>query len=125
MIELLIAMTVALFLIGGVLKIVQSTRSTFGDQNALAQMQDNQRLAMTFMTDVIESAGYYPNPLVNSADSVFPLVGTTFVATQTISGTTNPSPVGDTVTVRYGSGNAENVFNCWVSPIRLCPSTHS
>lgn len=115
LIELLIAMTVALFLLGGLLKIVQSTRRTFGDQNALAQMQDNERLAMTFMTDVIESAGYFPNPKINAASTVLPAVGTTFAAGQAIYGTTSPSPVGDKVTVRYGAPLKtlnNDVFNC-------------
>jgi type IV pilus assembly protein PilW len=112
LIELMIAMTVSLFLIGGLLKIVQSTRRTFGDQNALAQLQDNERLAMTFMTDVIESTGYFPNPKVNSPGTVFPVVGTTFAAGQAIYGTTNASPVGDTVTVRYAAATNDNVFNC-------------
>jgi type IV pilus assembly protein PilW len=112
LIELMIALTVSLFLLGGLLKIVQSTRSTFGDQNALAQMQDNERLAMTFMTDVIESAGYFPNPKVNGPSTVFPAVGTTFAAGQAIYGTTNASPVGDTVTVRYAAASGDNAFNC-------------
>jgi len=110
MIELLIALTVALFLLGGLLKIVQSTRRTFGDQNELAQLQDNQRLAMTFMTDVIESGGYYPNPKLNTAVAVLPVVGTTFAAGQAIYGTTSAG--GDTVTSRYGAGQNDNVFNC-------------
>lgn len=112
LIELLIALTVALFLLGGLLKIVQSTRRTFGDQNALAQLQDNERLAMTFMADVIESGGYYPNPKINTATAVLPAVGATFAAGQAIYGTTSPSPVGDTVTVRYGAALNDNVFNC-------------
>ena len=109
MIELLIAMAVALFLIGGLLTIVQSTRRTFGDQNLLAQLQDNERLAIMFMTDVIESAGYFPDPKNNTAAALLP-AGGAFAVGQAIYGTTGAG--GDTVTSRYGVGPNDNVFNC-------------
>ena len=51
---------IGLFLMGALLTIVQTNRRVFGDQNQLSQLQDNERMAMTMMADVIQSAGYFP-----------------------------------------------------------------
>jgi NADH-quinone oxidoreductase subunit H len=51
---------VALFLLGGLARIVQNVRLTYGNQQAMAQLQDAQRFAMTVITDVVQAAGYMP-----------------------------------------------------------------
>src|SRR5580692_11556731 len=66
LIEILIALVIGLFLMGALLTIVQANRTAFGNQNQLAQLQDNERMAMTMMTDVIQSAGYFPEPWANT-----------------------------------------------------------
>jgi type IV pilus assembly protein PilW len=116
LVEVMVAITIALFLLGGTLTIVQHTRSTFTAQNQLAQLQDNERTAMALMTDVIQSAGYYPNPhnfsdaqTLNSPSFAVP--GTPNIAAgpaTVIPGTL----VGDTITVRYAAAPADNIFNC-------------
>src|SRR5271166_3639085 len=75
LIELMIALLVGLFLLGALLTIVQANKQVFVSQNALAQVQDNERMAMSMMTDVIQSAGYFSNPIVNTSSSVFQGVG--------------------------------------------------
>ncbi|HUI62177.1 MAG TPA: PilW family protein [Steroidobacteraceae bacterium] len=117
LVELMVAITIAVFLLGGLLTTVQSTRRAFGDQNQLAQLQDNQRLAMTLMAAVIETAGYYPDPTNNSNTAVMPAGGVFATAGQPIFGVSNASAAGDTVTIRYGAGlnagvNGDNVLNC-------------
>jgi type IV pilus assembly protein PilW len=112
MVELMIAVTVTLFLIGGALAMLQSTRKTFATQNQLAQLQDNERLVMTFMAEVIESAGYTPSPQTYMNTTVLPLSGTTFVAGQGVYGTHVVAVPGDTVTIRYGALQNDNIFNC-------------
>jgi type IV pilus assembly protein PilW len=115
LIELMIAITVAIFLVGGLLWMVQSTRNTFAAQNQLAQLQDNERLVLTFMTEVIEAAGYFPNPAVNTSTAVMPVALPTFAtAGQAVSGQgafTAAAP-GDTVSIRYGAGPNDDIFNC-------------
>jgi type IV pilus assembly protein PilW len=108
MIELMVAITVALFLVAGTLTMVQSTRNAFGNQNLLAQLQDNQRLAMTFIAEVVETAGYFPDPQ-NNTNSVFPAVGA-FAVGQAMSGTTVAA--SDQITIRYAAKLNDNVFNC-------------
>ncbi len=112
LVELMVAVTVSLFLLGGLFASLQSTRHAFRNQSALAELQDNQRLAMALISGVVESAGYYPNPKVNDANTVMPAVGTTWAAGQSILGTYSAAVPGDPISVRYGAGQNDNVFNC-------------
>lgn len=112
LIELMIATTVALFLIGGVLKMVQSTRNTFDAQNKLAQFQDNVRLVMTFVAEVVESTGYFPDPKNNTSAAVMPIASVFTAPGQAVYGTSNAVAPGDRLTIRYGAAQNDNVFNC-------------
>jgi type IV pilus assembly protein PilW len=112
----MVATTIAVFLLGGLFASLQSTRSAFRNQGALAQLQDNQRLAMTLMADIIESAGYYPDPKSNDPTVVMPVSGSFASAGQAIFGTYSAAAPGDTVTIRFGAGFvggvSDNVMNC-------------
>jgi|ERR1700723_1009216 len=118
LIELMIAITIGIFLVGGLLMMVQSTRDAFGKQNLLAQLQDNERLVMTFMAEVTESAGYFPDPVHNTSATIFPGTfniphgGSFATAGQAVFGTFNAAAPGDTVTIRYAAAPNDNVFNC-------------
>jgi type IV pilus assembly protein PilW len=118
LIELMVAITLSIFLVGGLLMMVQSTRDAFGKQNLLAQLQDNERLVMTFVAEVVESAGYFPDPVHNTSAAIFPGTfniphGGSFVtAGQAVFGTSSAAAAGDTVTIRYAALPNDNVFNC-------------
>lgn len=108
LIEIAIAMTIGLFLLAGVSTLVSGIRITSATQNEMAQLQDNERLAMTLMTDVIEATGYYPDPRTYGA-SDFPLSGSPSLAKgQAMTGTSGP----DTITVRYETIPTDGVINC-------------
>jgi type IV pilus assembly protein PilW len=132
LIELMVAVTIGLFLVGGLLTLVQALKSTTATQNAMSQLQDNERMAMQLITDVVQSSGYFVAPLSNSAQTAFPAVGQysysgppagktdTFASSgQTLAGTYAAStPGGDTITARYmtnglpKNGGSDNVINC-------------
>ena len=115
LIELSVAILIALFLLGALFAIVQSTQRTSINQNGLAQLQDNERLAITMMTDVIQDAGYYPNPTVNTASLALPAGGVFATAGQGLYGVSNASAQGDSITVRYltsGSATDNGAVNC-------------
>jgi type IV pilus assembly protein PilW len=111
LIELLIALLIGLFLLGGLMTIVQDNRRSFSSQNKLAQLQDSERLAMTIMIDVIQAAGYFPDPTRNTAISSIPAAGA-MVAGQPMFGTFNAALPGDTVTVRYATTTGDSILNC-------------
>jgi len=103
LVELMIAVLIAMFLIGGLLTLVQAMKTTSMNQSGLSQLQDSERMAMTLMTDVIQSTGYFPSPLVNTPASSFPIVAPFTFTGQAIFGTGNFTDVapGNTLTVRY------------------------
>jgi type IV pilus assembly protein PilW len=113
LVELMVSITISVFLLGGLLTVVQQTRNTYTAQTALAQLQDNERLAMTLMTDVIQSAGYFPSPQLYDAvttmpaSSAFPSAGF-----PTLKGEQDVNAQGDTITARYAAGQPDSVFNC-------------
>lgn len=111
LIELMIAMAIALFLLGGLLTIVQSTRTTYRDQTALAGLQNSESLAMIMMTDVVQEGGYFPNPLLNTLATALPAAGA-FQATQAITGTSGGAAPGDTFSVRYMTVSGDTIMNC-------------
>lgn len=111
LVELMVALTIALFLIAGMAIIFQNVRTTYTEQQGLAQLNDNARLAMTLMTEVIESAGYFPNPALYSAQTTMPASPSFATAgTPVIAGGTGTP--GDTVTVRYAPDATQDLYNC-------------
>jgi type IV pilus assembly protein PilW len=118
LIELMVSVTIALFLVGGALAIVAKTKNTFAAQNQMAQLQDNERLVMTFMAQVVQSAGYFPSPATNSSNLtlIFPVAGVFTQVQQTVFGTYSATGQGDTVSIRFAAGLtggvADNVYGC-------------
>jgi type IV pilus assembly protein PilW len=119
LIELMIAIAIGLFLIGGLLTLVQAMKRTSGVQSGLSQLQDNQRMAMTLMTDVIQSTGYFTNPTVNTAAASFPILSPFTYAGQALFGGgayTNLAAGGQTLSVRYMTSGSDAVINCTGNP---------
>jgi type IV pilus assembly protein PilW len=111
LVELMIALLIGLFLLGGLMTLVQDNRRSFSSQNQLAQLQDSERLAMTIMTDVIQAAGYFPDPTSNTAISSLPAVGV-IAAGQALVGTYNAAAPGDSLTARYATTTGDGILNC-------------
>jgi type IV pilus assembly protein PilW len=110
LIEMAIAMTVGMFLVLGVATMMSGTRATLTAQTDLAQLQDSERLAMTVLTDVVQAAGYYPNPkFYSSSDLViaspFAAIGQGVYGTSTTSGP-------DTLYIRYETATGDGTLNC-------------
>ncbi len=111
LIEILIALLIGLFLLGALLTIVQANRAVFGSQNQLAQLADSERMAMTMMSDIIQSAGYFPDPTHNTQSSVFTAI-VPFAQDQAISGTYSATDPGDSISVRYMTAGGDGILNC-------------
>ncbi len=62
LVELLVSITITIFLLGGILSIVQKTGRSATTQSTSTADQDNVRLALTILTDQIQQAGYFPDP---------------------------------------------------------------
>jgi type IV pilus assembly protein PilW len=116
LVEMMVAIAVALFLLAGMVSILQTTRRSSGNQTALTQLQDSERIAMTMLSSSIETAGYYPDPDTNSIADQLAALGN-FQVGQVVFGGTNPllingNSTGDILTVRYNANPKEDVINC-------------
>jgi type IV pilus assembly protein PilW len=114
LVEMMVAILIGLFLTGGLLTLVVAMKRTSTNQSGLSQLQDNERMAMQLVTDVVKSTGYYPNPLINSAAGEFSVTGAFTYAGQALvgSGSYTAAAPGDTLTVRYATTGTDNVINC-------------
>jgi type IV pilus assembly protein PilW len=111
LVEILIALFIGLFLMGALITIVQANRAVFGNQNKLAQMQDSERMAMTMIADVIQSAGYFPDPTTNTLATTL-TAAAPFAVGQSIYGTYSATPPGDQIYVRYMTAGGDGILNC-------------
>jgi type IV pilus assembly protein PilW len=113
LVELMVAVVVSIFLAGGLIMMVQSTRNAFGNQNLLGQLQDNERLAMTFLSSVVESTGYFPDPVNNTSALMMPANPTFVTAGQAVFGTFAAAAPGDSISIRFAAAAGDNnLFNC-------------
>lgn len=112
LIELMIAMTIGLFLLLGLSTIFYSMRQNAIARQGLANLQDNERNAFNFLTNSVQGAGAFPigNPPTNTATVELPASGS-FVGGQSISGT--GTGVGsDTLSVRFAGVSGATLQGC-------------
>jgi type IV pilus assembly protein PilW len=114
LIEIMVSITIGLFLIGGMLVLVQAMKRTNTNQSGMSNLQDNERTAMQLVSDVVQSTGYFVNPLTSSAVAAFPSgapAAFTFSG-QGLVGANAWTPGPDTISVRYQTNGQDNVINC-------------
>lgn len=105
LVELMVTVAIALFLLAGLVTIVGNVRKADVNQRALAQLQDQERFALTVLTDVVQSGGYFPDAVAwTPANSLLPQIDSTgsWEAGQALNG--KAAPPLDTLAVRYRSG---------------------
>jgi type IV pilus assembly protein PilW len=117
LVELMVTVAIALFLLYGLVTTVQNVRQTSLNQQKLAQLQDAQRFAMTVVTDVIQAGGYFPDPTLQSLNS-FGVWGATAnsdaLAPGQVFGGLYGGGVqpGDRIDVRFMTASGDGVLNC-------------
>ena len=116
LIELMIALSIGLFLVAGLGMILFGVRDTYKAQDGLLRMQEGQRYLLTSLNNSVQTAGYFINPASDSILNALPATpsnpnpdGSSFVAGQGIVGTTGSS--SDTLNTRYQSAN-NDAMNC-------------
>jgi type IV pilus assembly protein PilW len=112
LIELMVAILIALFLIGGIIVVEQGVNLSYSQQNGLAQLQDEERFAMSVLTSVIQTAGYFPNPTSNSQVTALPAAAP-FAAGQAIwaPASSGTAPY-DSIQVRYMTQAGDGITLC-------------
>ena len=87
MIEIMISLSIALFLMTGLFSLFLSTKQNSVAQSALSQLQDDQRMAMNLLAIIIQQAGYFPNPQALTVATAFPVDATFLGEGQSVFGT--------------------------------------
>lgn len=109
-IELSTALVVLIFMLNGMVMIMRNTHDTSKNRDALGQLQDEERAALTTMTDVIQQAGYYPEAPGHHTRVVLPPSIQFATAGQAVAGGSNA--YGDLITVRYEGDSSNTVRDC-------------
>jgi type IV pilus assembly protein PilW len=123
LVELMVAMAIAIFLLGGLGAIVQGIRKENMNQQALAQLQDEQRFAMTVLTDIIQTGGYYPSATGQTAGSALGAAAAPAVAPGQVAMSAGQAFDGfhsaagypatpDSLTVRFMTSGSDGVIMC-------------
>jgi type IV pilus assembly protein PilW len=115
MIELTVAIVVAVFLLAGLFTILQATQDTSTQQTALTQLQDNERYAMSLFTNMVESAGFFetlePDGVTVQTNTLALPVDGAIVAGQGIYGGSNGTG-NDTLITRFQTNPGDGVSSC-------------
>ena len=109
LVELLVTVAIALFLIAGLLVTVQNVRGAYNNEQALSQLQDQQRFALTVLADVIQAGGYFPDPTAWQPTTSLPASGNYGVG-QAFWGT--HAAASDTIGIRYRTAGGDQVILC-------------
>ena len=120
LIELSVAILIALFLIGGVLTVEQGIHTSYQDNSGLSQLQDNERFAMSLITEIVQRGGYYPNPATNSLVTALPSENTTtpqganavLSGGQFLFGVNSGGTPQDSLLVRYMTAAGQSINLC-------------
>ena len=128
LIELMISVTIALFVSAGFLFIFVSMNRDVLTQTQLAQLQDRERTVRNLLSDTLQHAGYFPQPLTNSLNAAFPATSTlewpdgasmAQSIGQVVTGRGNTNGNGglagaasDSISVRYQTAPGDGVLNC-------------
>ena len=100
-VEIMIAMTIGLFVVAGLAKILTSNKESYRVQEAQSVLQENARLATVFLSTSIGKAGFHQDAQVD-ASSLFPAGSVALTGTNdNADGTDNILDGSDTITVRF------------------------
>lgn len=132
LIELMVAMTIGLFITLGLSGMFLSMYNSSSTQRTLSQFQDNQRFAIIVLNNTLDLAGYFWNPAATLVSTALPATtvanpdGSTFAAGTGIVGTSTGT--NDTFNVYYQTGGNTNdgVMNCQgqTAPTATTPITY-
>jgi type IV pilus assembly protein PilW len=116
--EVMVAITLSVFLLLGLFSILQQTRKTNTTTSALSQLQDDERVAMTIISDTIQQAGYVPEANGAGANNFSADSGGGFATQGQIISASAYTPsgassaVGERLTMRYVLGVNDTTILC-------------
>lgn len=117
LLELLISVTIGVFLLAGIAGVLAITRQNFNAQAGMGQLQDDQRVAVNMLVSVVEHAGYYHDVQKETAVTSFPLAAPFADEGHSVVGSSGSGPVADSISVRYmqspgGTASSDFLQDC-------------
>ncbi len=117
LVEMMVAVGIGLVVALGFAVSFVNLKATWGTQDKLAQLQDNERLAMAFLTSSIQEAGYFPDSINQTKKTGLPVLtdatyGGTATAGQYIGGALASGGIPVTLSTVYGTASGDGVLNC-------------
>jgi type IV pilus assembly protein PilW len=116
LIEILVAIFIGVFLLAGLFTILQNTRRTSSNQSGLAQLQDEERMAMSLLTDVIQNSGYFDPNSITAAGALPVVAGSSMVTTYALVAGQGLSGGSDgtnaIIVARFATNGSDGVMNC-------------
>lgn len=112
MVELMIALLIGLFLLGGLSTLLQDNRRTSVAQAQLARLQDDERNALSLMTAQIQQAGYFPDPTVNTAVTALTAQALIPAGVPFFGQTGGQGAAGDIFDLRYTTASGDGILTC-------------
>ena len=114
LVELMVTVGIALFLLWGLTTVLQNVRVANLNQQGLSQLQDEERFALTVINDVVQSGGYVPADDATTLTAATALGATApfLQAGQAFFGAHQAGPPGDTLLVRYYTDFNDGVILC-------------
>jgi len=119
LVELMVAILITMIVTAGAVAVFGSLKFTFRSQDSLGQLQDSQRLALTMLTNTVQSAGHFVGPQSNTVASAFPATttnnvdGTRFASEASVVGASGASATAsDVLNVRFQSFAGDGLLNC-------------
>ena len=120
LVEVLVALVISLFLLGGIVQVYVGNKTTFRFTNALAEVQENGRFALDYMSQDLRLANEWGCVPFDSSDTDNindTLPGSAgydsdihdFLGEEAIQGTNNDVNGSDTITIRGGKPGQANV----------------
>lgn len=113
LLELLMALFIGMFVLAGLFSLLYNLTQASGVQGNMAVLEDNERVAMMALQNVVETAGYLPQNFYFTTATALPSItgalpaGGSFATTgQFLSGLSSSPSVSDAIGVRYVSGMA-------------------
>lgn len=115
LVELMVTVSIALFLLWGLTTVMQNVRTANLNQQGLANLQDQERFALTVINDVVQSGGYVPaaDATALTAATALGAAPPNFLqAGQAFWGVHTVGPTGDTLFARYYTDTNDGVILC-------------
>jgi len=124
LVEILVALVISLFLLGGIIQVYVGNKTTFKFTNALSEVQENGRFALETMVRDIRQAGHWGciEFIPDEKDVIANKVSVSewgdykeelhdFINQEGIEGTNGTAGESDTITIRGSKPGQSNVIN--------------